>query len=224
MSEVEPGQPTVTDAHSGARTWTAEDPEPEPWPTVVDEDGVTWRPVDEDGLGYLTYHQQQIVHHGTFATCGQLTSNWRNLWDHLTEGSTVREATAEEAQTWIETWPSSGHPVNATTEPTAHTVDHRAEVDALPERSEDRICEAIGAAVSEAIATGQFAEHLAGHGWHLVRDSSEPPTPPAQWLHDGLDVTEHGWIDPLGRLGELWCTAWTAGHEAGQIDRPEVPR
>jgi hypothetical protein len=41
-------------------------------------------------------------------------------------------------------------------------------------------------------------------------------------LHDGLDMTEHGWIDPLGRLGELWRAAWTAGHQAGQIERSEV--
>jgi hypothetical protein len=98
----------------------------------------------------------------------------------------------------------------------------RSQVDALPERPEDRICEAIGAAVTEAIASGQFGEHLAEHGWHLVRSSPEPPEPPAQWLHDGLDITEHGWIDPLGRLGELWEAAWTAGHQAGQADHRKV--
>lgn len=104
---------------------------------------------------------------------------------------------------------------------TASTRDHRAEIDALPERPEDRICEAIGAAVSEAIATGQFAEHLAAHGWMLVHGTPEPPEPPPQWLHDGIDMTEPGWIDPLGRLGELWREAWTAGHQVGQTQRME---
>lgn len=92
-----------------ARTWTIDDPEPEPWPTVVDEDGVTWRPVDEDGLGYLTYHQQQIVRlAGGGATAGTLAGDWQDLWDHLPEGATVREATTEEAQTWTEILASEG--------------------------------------------------------------------------------------------------------------------
>jgi hypothetical protein len=70
-----------------ARTWTATDPEPSPWPTVVDEDGVTWRPDDVDGLGYLSYRQQKIVHHGTWATAGLLASDWRR-----TSGTTCRWA------------------------------------------------------------------------------------------------------------------------------------
>lgn len=97
--------PLATEAHSGTRTWTAESTEPHPWPTVVDEDGVTWRPIDEDGLGYLTYHQQKIVHMtGGGATAGTLADDWQDLWDYLPEGSSVREATPEETLAWIETW------------------------------------------------------------------------------------------------------------------------
>lgn len=86
------------------RKWTATDPEPSPWPTVVDEDGVTWRPDDVDGLGYLSYRQQKIVHHGTWATSGLLASDWQDIWDYLPVGAIVREATAEETLTWVETW------------------------------------------------------------------------------------------------------------------------
>lgn len=86
------------------RTWTADSPEPAPWPTVVDEDGVTWRPVDEDGLGYLTYHQQKIVHRKGGASGGILAGDWQDLWDYLPEDATVREATPEETLTWIESW------------------------------------------------------------------------------------------------------------------------
>jgi hypothetical protein len=89
---------------SDMRTWTESDPEPKPWPIVVDEDGVTWRPVDEDGFGYLTYHQQKVVHHGSYATGGTLADDWQDLWTCLPEGATLREATAEEASTWVETW------------------------------------------------------------------------------------------------------------------------
>lgn len=109
--------------------------------------------------------------------------------------------------------------MTASTEP--QQGNSRAQVNALPGRPEDRICEAIGAAVSEAIATGQFAEHLAVQGWHLVHTGPQPPEPPTEWLHDGIDITEPGWIDVIGRLGELWRTAWTAGHRAGQIRHPD---
>jgi hypothetical protein len=88
------------------RTWTADSPEPTPWPVVVDEDGTTWRPVDEDGFGYLTYRQLKIVHYGTYATGGILAGDWEDLWTCLPEGATLREATDEEASTWVETWAS----------------------------------------------------------------------------------------------------------------------
>jgi hypothetical protein len=72
---------------------------------VVDEDGVTCRPVDEDGFGYLTYHQQKIVHLAAGgATAGMLAGDWHDLWDFLPVGAMLREATAEEAGTWIMTW------------------------------------------------------------------------------------------------------------------------
>ena len=91
------------------RTWTARSPEPTPWPTVVDEHGVTWRPMDDDGLGYLSYHQQKFTHLGNGAVTGGLCGNdWRDLWEHLPEGDEVREATTEEANTWTETWAAEG--------------------------------------------------------------------------------------------------------------------
>lgn len=92
-----------TDAVS--REWTIADSEPTPWPPIVDEDGVIWRPIDEDGFGYLTYHQQRITHlAGGGATMGILAGSWQDLFDHLPEGATVREATATELDAWIETW------------------------------------------------------------------------------------------------------------------------
>jgi len=88
-----------------SREWTIIDPEPTPWPHVVDEDGVTWGPVDEDGLGYLTYHQQRITNCADGGVTMEIFSHdWWDLFDHLPEGATLREATAAEADTWIETW------------------------------------------------------------------------------------------------------------------------
>lgn len=88
-----------------ARTWTEQSLEPQPWPAVVDEDGVTWKPIDEDGLGYLTYHQQKIVHLAAGgATAGTLAGDWQDLWACLPAGTTLREAVGDEADTWIETW------------------------------------------------------------------------------------------------------------------------
>lgn len=96
---------------------------------------------------------------------------------------------------------------------------HRDAIDARPDRPAGLVCEAIGAAVSEALATGQFDEHLAAKGWTLVHiGDGQCPDPPAEWLHDALDVTEPGWIDTIGRLEELWQAAWTAGNQVGRGD------
>ena len=95
------------------------------------------------------------------------------------------------------------------------TDQHRLTVDQRPDRPADLICEAIGAAVSEALATGQFGDHLADRGWALVHvGDGGCPEPPAEWLHLGLDMTEPGWIDPVGRLAEMWQVAWEAGQLA----------
>jgi hypothetical protein len=93
----------------------------------------------------------------------------------------------------------------------------RREIEERPERQADLISEAVGLAVAEAISRGQFQEFLRSHGWALVHvgDGSCPPAP-VEWLHDGLDMTLEGWIDPIGRLEELWRQAFTAGNQAGR--------
>lgn len=93
---------------SEPRTWTEADPAPSDWPTVVDEDGVTWKAVDEDGLGCLTYHQQRIVHLASGgATAGILAGDFSEIFDFLPDGAMLREATPEEADMWCETWEAS---------------------------------------------------------------------------------------------------------------------
>jgi hypothetical protein len=93
----------------------------------------------------------------------------------------------------------------------------RRQVDQRPERPADAICEAISDAVGESLAQGQFQEFLRARGWALVHvGDGTCPDPPAQWLHDGLDMTESGWHDPVGRLEELWRQAWTEGELAGR--------
>ena len=94
--------------------------------------------------------------------------------------------------------------------------EFRAQVDQRPERPADFICEAIGAAVAESLADGQFAGFLRDRGWILTHvGDGECLEPPGQWLQDGLDLAEPGWRDPLGRLGELWQQAWEAGRRVG---------
>lgn len=94
---------------TGRRAWTEQDAAPTDWPTVVDEDGVTWRPTDEDGMGVLTYRQQRIAHLATGgATSGLMVPEFRDIFDSIPEGSVLREASPEEALTWVETWESVG--------------------------------------------------------------------------------------------------------------------
>ncbi|MFJ5984263.1 hypothetical protein [Lentzea sp. NPDC092896] len=85
-----------------------------------------------------------------------------------------------------------------------------------PERPGDAIAETIGLAVSEALARGEFVAQLAERGWALVHvGDGTCPEPSAQWLHDGIDITAQGWIDPMERLHELWRSAWEAGRLVG---------
>jgi hypothetical protein len=95
----------------------------------------------------------------------------------------------------------------------------RSEIEQRPARPADAISEAVGTAVAEALVNGQFQECLRARGWALVHvgDGSCPPAP-VEWLHDGLDMTLEGWIDPIGRLGELWRSAWLEGNRAGRAD------
>lgn len=101
----------------------------------------------------------------------------------------------------------------------------RAQVEACPERPGDAIAETVGLAVAEALARGEFVEQLAERGWVLVHvGDGSCPEPPTQWLHDGIDITAQGWIDPIGRLRELWQTAWEAGRQVGSDARDLVER
>jgi hypothetical protein len=96
----------------------------------------------------------------------------------------------------------------------------RAQVEARPEQAADAIAETIGLAVAESLARGDFVTQLAERGWVLVQvGDGSCPEPPAEWLHDGIDITAQGWIDPIGRLHELWQTAWEAGRQAGNDER-----
>lgn len=95
----------------------------------------------------------------------------------------------------------------------------RAAIDTRPDRPDDAICEAIANAVSEAIIEGQFGEHLRQSGWRLVHvGTGDCPDPPGQWLHDGLDASLPGWVDPLGSLESLWREAWQAGFDVGRAN------
>ncbi len=92
----------------------------------------------------------------------------------------------------------------------------RDQVENRPGRPDDAISEAIGLAVSEALVRGEFAAQLAERGWALVHvGDGSCPEPPKEWLHDGVDITMPGWIDPIGRLHELWQIAWEAGRLIG---------
>lgn len=94
----------------------------------------------------------------------------------------------------------------------------RDHVENRSERPADAISETIGLAVSEALARGEFVHQLAEHGWVLVHvGDGSCPEPPKEWLHDGVDITAHGWLDPIGRLHELWQTAWEAGRLVGSV-------
>lgn len=93
----------------------------------------------------------------------------------------------------------------------------RREIDARPDRPADVAAEAVGAAVAEAIAQGHFTEFLRSRGWALVHAGDEGcPEPPSEWLHDGLALFGEGWVDPPGRLEELWRQAWLEGNRAGR--------
>lgn len=92
----------------------------------------------------------------------------------------------------------------------------RQKVDGRAERPGDAISEVVGLAVSEALVAGEFTAQLASRGWVLVHvGDGTCPEPPAEWLHDGIDFTSPGWIDPIERLHELWRTAWEAGRLVG---------
>lgn len=96
----------------------------------------------------------------------------------------------------------------------------RRQVEERPERAADAISETVGLAVSEAFVRGEFVAQLAERGWVLVHvGDGSCPEPPKEWLHDGIDVTSQGWIDPIGRLHELWQTAWEAGRLVGSAGK-----
>ncbi|MDQ0376595.1 hypothetical protein [Amycolatopsis thermophila] len=98
--------------------------------------------------------------------------------------------------------------------------ERRHAVDQLPERPADAVCEAVGDAVAEALATGAFDEHLRGKGWVLVHvGDGTCPEPPTTWLHEGLDLTEPGGlVDPIGHLAAMWREAWEAGNRVGRAN------
>lgn len=95
---------------SEARTWTEGDPVPGPEVTaVVDDEGITWARCscfadDPDDPPSMYWHQHLITHRGGIVLGGSLGNDWHDLWGSVTAGSTVREATAEEARTWVERW------------------------------------------------------------------------------------------------------------------------
>ncbi|GHH57562.1 hypothetical protein [Lentzea cavernae] len=92
----------------------------------------------------------------------------------------------------------------------------RGQIESRPERAADAISETVGLAVAEALARGEFADQLAARGWVLVHvGNGSCPEPPKERLHDGIDITAQGWLDPFGRLHELWQTAWEAGRLVG---------
>lgn len=92
-----------------ARTWREDDPEPADHPAVVDADDVAWVWRDDDesvpntGIGY---HQQLITHYGNgpLVGMGSICNEWREIFSILPRGSVLREATADEAETWVERW------------------------------------------------------------------------------------------------------------------------
>lgn len=91
-----------------ARTWTTSDPTPKDWPVVVGPDDVTWgRDEDaaqnEDISGL--YVRQEIKHlpEGG-ATYGPNATRFVEIFDEYEDGAVLREATADEESTWIETW------------------------------------------------------------------------------------------------------------------------
>lgn len=91
------------------RTWTAGDQSPDGWPVVVGPDGVTWghdHDAANEGLPGF-YHQHKITHlAGGGATMGTVGVEFCEIFDFYPEGAALREATAAEEMTWIETWES----------------------------------------------------------------------------------------------------------------------
>jgi hypothetical protein len=92
-----------------ARVWTEDDPEPGLDVTaVVDEDGVTWARctcnVVFDGNPPSRYWHQHLITHlpGGWITGGSIENTWDDLWGSVPFGSSVREATDQEAARWIE--------------------------------------------------------------------------------------------------------------------------
>lgn len=92
----------------------------------------------------------------------------------------------------------------------------RREVNACPPQPQDAICEAVGEAVSDALAEGHFADRLRQAGWALVHVGDHTPSaPPTAWIDDALNLMDPGWREPLALIHELWCAAWTAGYQVG---------
>ncbi len=92
------------------KTWTEDDPEPDlSVRAVVDEDGVTWArcrcnvdfPEDPPSRNW---HQHLITHRQGSVLGGSIENTWRDVWGSVAAGSVLREATADEADTWIEEW------------------------------------------------------------------------------------------------------------------------
>jgi hypothetical protein len=96
----------------------------------------------------------------------------------------------------------------------------RRAIDARPERPGDAICEAVAAAVADALADGGLIDRLALAGWRVVRaPGGHAPDAPEEWMHDGLDTALPGWRDPLAQLDALWARAWRAGYLAAGADQ-----
>jgi hypothetical protein len=93
-----------------ARTWTASDPAPKDWPVVVGPDGMTYGQdhdaADSEDISGL-YTAQQITHlQSGGATFGPVGMEFAEIFDLYEDGAALREATDEEARTWVERWPS----------------------------------------------------------------------------------------------------------------------
>lgn len=100
----------------------------------------------------------------------------------------------------------------------------RAKLSSRPETPEGFICEAVAVAVQDALANESMQERLRESGWVLVRiGDGTCPEAPVQWLHDGLDMTQEGWVDPVGSLEQMWRQAWTAGWQVGNKISEETP-
>lgn len=119
---------------------------------------------------------------------------------------------------WESMSPDERDEVRQQTEKREH--EWRRVIDNRPDRPADWVGEAVAAAVLDSITDGSFRDRLAERGWVLVHiGGSETPEPPAEWLHDALDLALPGWKDPIGRIDELWKSAFEAGRMAGRAER-----